>query len=313
MTRISFGATIPNPALIVLLGAAGSGKSTWSKTWPATQVLELDFFRAMVSDQAGDQTATADAVAALRTVLEARLTRKKTTVIDATHSEKALRAGLVQAARRHQVPVIAVVFTTQADECVDRQDSRTPDRAVPRHIVRAQHAAVDAAVPNLHREGFDHVFLANQVHRLEPLLRQASDTLRADLGHDGHAGLGDLLLVRRAFGPEVMPMWRWLDDPQLANGDRVGEISLGPDRLTLALRLDLDGEGDIGFEILTQCPVFTDCTSPAWGPARDVTDLLRAVTGDLMTDPDVYCTDHGPDDPEGRADLEQQYADAVRA
>lgn len=50
--------TIPDPALIVLIGAAGSGKSTWASTWPATQVLELDQFRAMVSDCAGDQSAT---------------------------------------------------------------------------------------------------------------------------------------------------------------------------------------------------------------------------------------------------------------
>ena len=42
--------TIPDPALIVLIGAAGSGKSTLARTWPSTQVLELDHFRAMVSD-----------------------------------------------------------------------------------------------------------------------------------------------------------------------------------------------------------------------------------------------------------------------
>ncbi|WP_329836249.1 hypothetical protein [Streptomyces sp. BE133] len=42
--------TIPDPALIVLIGVAGSGKSAWASTWPSTQVLELDAFRAMVSD-----------------------------------------------------------------------------------------------------------------------------------------------------------------------------------------------------------------------------------------------------------------------
>lgn len=42
--------TIPEPSLVCLIGAAGSGKSTWASTWPATQVLELDKFRAFVSD-----------------------------------------------------------------------------------------------------------------------------------------------------------------------------------------------------------------------------------------------------------------------
>lgn len=42
--------TIPDPALIALIGAVGSGKSTWVRTLPATQVLEPDRFRAMVAD-----------------------------------------------------------------------------------------------------------------------------------------------------------------------------------------------------------------------------------------------------------------------
>lgn len=43
--------TIPDPVLIVLIGAAGSGKSTWARNRPSTQVWELDRFRAMVSDE----------------------------------------------------------------------------------------------------------------------------------------------------------------------------------------------------------------------------------------------------------------------
>ncbi|MFF1478043.1 hypothetical protein ACFVYD_10760 [Streptomyces sp. NPDC058301] len=42
--------TIPDPSPVVLIGAAGSGKSTWARTWPATQVLELGQFRALVGD-----------------------------------------------------------------------------------------------------------------------------------------------------------------------------------------------------------------------------------------------------------------------
>ncbi|MFG2404308.1 hypothetical protein ACGFR8_08190 [Streptomyces brevispora] len=44
------GRTIPNPSLVCLIGAAGSDKSTWASTWHDTQVLELDQFRTMVSD-----------------------------------------------------------------------------------------------------------------------------------------------------------------------------------------------------------------------------------------------------------------------
>ncbi|MEU8765084.1 AAA family ATPase [Streptomyces sp. NPDC048659] len=313
--------TIPDPAVVVLIGASGSGKSTIASTWSPSQVLELDAFRAMVSDEAGDQAATADAVAALRTVLEARLTRKKTTVIDATNCERAVRAGLVQAARRHGVPTVAVLMGTPVSLCVIRQTARTPDRAVPADTVRVQHAAAVTAFPGLRAEGFDHVVFADQLHRLEPLLQRASDARRADLGWDGHSGLGSLLLVRRIFGDTVLPLWRWVDGSTLAGGDRVAEITLGADRLRLALRQDIDGEGDYGFDLLTACPVDDECTAPAWTPAHSVTTLLDAITG-ALDGADTVCTVHGgpdedddqeADDLEDRADLDAQYADAIRA
>ncbi|KUN58439.1 ATP-binding protein [Streptomyces griseorubiginosus] len=318
--------TIPDNALVCLIGAAGAGKSTWASTWPGTQVLELDRFRALVSDDAGKQEATDDAVFALQAVLEARLARGLMTVVDATNSETAVRAGLIATARRHGVPTVALVVPTPASVCVERQDGRPDNRSVPAPIVRAQHAAVVDAWPGLPGEGFDHVVVAENIHRLEPLLQRLSDARRADLGWDGCPGLGDLLLVRRVFGPEILPMWCWRDGSQLADGDRVAEIRLGADRILLVLRTDVDGAGDVGFEVLVGCPVDDECDGQAWAPAYNVTDLLRALTGALMTDPDVHCTVHGgtgdvdqeaddhdlqSDDPEGRADLEEQYADAI--
>ncbi|MGW4161987.1 AAA family ATPase [Streptomyces sp. NPDC004788] len=318
--------TIPDPALIVLIGAAGSGKSTWASTWPSTQVLELDQFRAMVSDEAGDQEATLSAVNVMHTVLEARLARKRTTVIDATNTEERVRAGLVQMARNYGVPTVAFLVSTPASVCVERQADRSPDRAVPEGVVRRQHAEAVAAFPQLRGEGFDHVVFADNIHRLQPLLQRASDTRRRELGWDGGDGLGGLLLVRRTFGAEVVPLWRWRDNSPLAGGDRVGEIRLGPDRLVLALRTDVDGEGDVGFDLLVGCPYDDDCDAPAWQPVFSVTDLWKAHTSDTGLHPDAVCSVHGgpddvdqeaddhdqDDDPEGRADLEEQFAAAVR-
>ncbi|KIF72819.1 ATP/GTP-binding protein [Streptomyces sp. 150FB] len=308
--------TIPDPALIVLIGAAGSGKSTWARTWPSTQVLELDQFRAMVSDCAGDQSATLSAANVMNAVLEARLARKRTTVIDATNTEQHVRAGLLQVARSYGVPTVAFLISTPASVCVERQAERSPARTVPDDVVRRQHAEAAAAFPGLRDEGFDHVVFADTIHRLEPLLQRASDTRRADLGWDGHDGLGDLLLVRRVFGADVLPLWRWRDNSPLAGGDRVGEIRLGPDRLVLALRTDIGGEGDLGFDLLVCCPYDDDCTAPAWQAVHSVTDLLIAHTSTTGPNPDTVCTAHGgpdqDDDPEGRAELEARFADAVR-
>ncbi|MFJ6444955.1 hypothetical protein ACIQMU_31565, partial [Streptomyces sp. NPDC091649] len=115
------------------------------------------------------------------------------------------------------------------------------------------------------------------------------------------------------FGPEILPVWSWRDGSQLAGGDRVAEIRLGADRIVLAQRNDVDGAGGIGFEVLVGCAADDECEGQVWAPACNVTDFLCALTGELMTDPDVRCTIHGPgdeedqaDDPEGPADLAQE-------
>ncbi|MEU8509921.1 hypothetical protein AB0C40_35690 [Streptomyces brevispora] len=202
---------------------------------------------------------------------------------------------------------------------MERQEGRSANRRVPERAVLAQHAAMVDAFSGLPTEGFDHVVVAENIYRLQPLLQRRSDARRADLGWDGGEGLGDLLPVRRYFGLEILPMWRWRDGSQLADGDRVAEIRLGADRIVLAQRNDVDGAGDIGFDVLVGCPADDECEHQAWAPVYNVTDLLRALTGELMNDPDVYCTVHGPDGnddqedgPEGRADLEAQAADAIR-
>ncbi|WP_030592865.1 ATP-binding protein [Streptomyces anulatus] len=304
--------TIPEPSLVCLIGAAGSGKSTWAATWPATQVLELDRFRALVSDDPGCQESTGDAVFALQTVLEARLARRKMTVIDATNTEKLVRADLIATARRHGVPTVALVVPTPLSVCVERQEGRPANRRVPEPVVRAQHAAMVDAFPGLPGEGFDHVVVAENLYRLQALLQPLSDARRADLGWDDSEGLGDLLLVRRYFGSEILPVWRWRDGSQLAGGDRVAEIRLGADRIVLAQRNDVDGAGDVGFEVLVGCAADDECEGQAWAPAYNVTDLLRALTGELMNDPDVRCTihgHHGDDDQDD--DLEAQARQAI--
>ncbi|MFE9770022.1 AAA family ATPase [Streptomyces sp. NPDC005808] len=321
---------LPESCLVVLIGASGAGKSTIARTWPASQVLSLDALREAVSDDAGDQDATDDAVDALHLLLERRMARRKFTVVDSTNVARSAREPLVAAAKRYNVPVIAVVVSTPASVCVERQGPRPANRTVPDDTVLAQHQAMVHAHPQLRSEGFNDVVFADSIFRLLPYLERLSDARTADLGLDGGGGLGDLLLVRRTFGPEILPLWRWRPGSNLAGGDRVGEIRLGQMYLTLALRHDIDGEGDIGFEVMLPCPHDDECTGYAWAPAYSVTCLFRALNGDLDGDEDIVCTVHGgaddvdqeaddhasnsdqEDDPDGRADLEAQAMEAVR-
>lgn len=315
---------LPENALTVLIGASGAGKSTLARTWPASQVLSLDGLRGTVSDDSGDQAATADAADVLKLILERRMARRLNTVVDATNVEEAVRVELVLAAKRHGMPTIAVIVSTPLSLCLQRQAPRPANRRVPDDVVRRQHEAMAFSHQSLAREGFNHVVFAHDLNRLEPYLRRLSEARQADLGLDGGDGLGHLLLVRRFFGEEILPMWRWRNGWDIAGGDRVGEIRLGGHHLTLALRMDVDGEGDIGFDVRVPCPFDPECSGTTWAPAYSVTCLHRALTGDLDHRDDIVCDVHGgyddvdqeaddqADDPEGRADLEAQYAEAVR-
>src|ERR1044071_3426635 len=76
---------IPDLSLVALVGVSGCGKSTFArKHFVSTEVLSSDGFRALVSDDETDQTATTDAFDALYFIARRRLARGRLTVVDAT-------------------------------------------------------------------------------------------------------------------------------------------------------------------------------------------------------------------------------------
>lgn len=254
MSTPTFYPEMPEHSLVVLIGPSGAGKSTLASTWPASQVLSLDALREVVSDDAGDQDATGDAVAALHLLLEARMRRRLFTVVDATNVTRSAREPLLAAAKRHNMLPIAVMVPTPGSVCIERQGPRPANRTVPEEVVLQQRKDMVDSHRTLKSEGFSEIVFSDSLCRLLPYLERLSQKRTADLGLDDGDGLGDLLLVRRTFGEEILPLWRWRDGSGLADGDRVAEVRLGRQQLTLALRTDVDGEGDIGFDVLVPCP-----------------------------------------------------------
>lgn len=153
---------LPIGVLVVLVGASGSGKSSWARTYfRASQVVSSDDLRALVGEGQHDQRAGADAFAVLDVVLERRLRRRLTTVVDTLGLDADRRAGYQALAARHGVACHAVVFDTPPAICRARNKLR--DRPVPAKVLSGQLAAVAPVRAALAGEAFDGVHLAGPV------------------------------------------------------------------------------------------------------------------------------------------------------
>ena len=149
--------SLPDLCLVALVGASGSGKSSFAKRhFRPTEVLSSDFFRGLVSDDENDQAATKDAFEVLNFVAAKRLAAGKLVVVDATNVQKEARKTLVALAREHDVLAVAIVLDLPEKLCRERNLSR-PDRDFGPHVVRNQVRQLRRSLKGLKREGFRHV------------------------------------------------------------------------------------------------------------------------------------------------------------
>ena len=118
---------IPELSLVTLIGATGSGKSSFArKHFKPTEVISSDFCRGLVSDDENDQAASKDAFELLHFIARKRLERGQLTVIDATNVEPENRKHLVAMAREFHVLPVAIVLNLPVRICQDRNNLR-PD------------------------------------------------------------------------------------------------------------------------------------------------------------------------------------------
>ena len=158
---------IPELSLVVLIGASGSGKSSFArKHFKATEVLSSDFCRGLVCDDENDQSATKDAFEVLHYIAAKRLAAGKLTVIDATNVQPEDRKPLVQLAREYHCLPVAIALNLPEQLCRDRNSSR-PDRNFGSHVVRRQTQNLKRSLSHLQREGFRHIHILNSLEDVE--------------------------------------------------------------------------------------------------------------------------------------------------
>ena len=146
--------TVPELSLVCLVGASGSGKSTFAAAhFGPFEVLSSDFCRGLVSDDENDQASTAAAFDVLHHIAGKRLDAGRLTVIDATSVQPEARRSLVALARAHDVLPVAVVLDLPERVCLDRNASRA-DRAFGDGVVKRQREQLRRSLKHLGKEGF---------------------------------------------------------------------------------------------------------------------------------------------------------------
>jgi protein phosphatase len=158
---------VPDLCLVVLIGPAGAGKTTFARAcFKPTEVISSDFCRALVADRAGDQSATPAAFEVLHLVTALRLRRRRLTVVDAVNARPADRLPLLDLARAHDCAAVALVLDLPEQVCVQRDHAR-PGRSVGPRVIAAQSAAVRRSLPGLREEGFAAVHVLGAAEDVE--------------------------------------------------------------------------------------------------------------------------------------------------
>ncbi|MFF7196576.1 polynucleotide kinase-phosphatase [Streptomyces sp. NPDC008079] len=155
-------------SLVVLIGATGSGKSTFAaRHFKPTEVISSDFCRGLVSDDENDQSVSADAFDVLHYIAGKRLAAGRRTVVDATNVQAESRRELIKLAREYDVLPIAVVLDVPEQVCVARNAER-PDRAsLPRHVVQRHQRELRRSLRGLEREGFRKVHVLRGTEEID--------------------------------------------------------------------------------------------------------------------------------------------------
>jgi protein phosphatase len=159
--------TIPDFCLVVLIGASGSGKSTFAcRHFKATEVVSSDACRGMVEDDENSLDATADAFALLHCIAETRLKRRKIVVVDATNVRQEDRAQLVRIAKKYHALAVAIVLNPGEDICHVRNKAQ-PNRQYGPHVVRNHMASLRRNIRRIDKEGFRYVHELRSVEEID--------------------------------------------------------------------------------------------------------------------------------------------------
>lgn len=158
---------IPELALVAMIGASSSGKTTFANTkFIPTEVLSSDFFRAMLSDDENDQHVSKEAFSLLYMTAEKRLQLGRMTVIDATNLQKSARQQVIDLAKSQNVHAAAIVLDLPEEVMQERNRNRE-NRHIPERVIRNHCNDVHRCIRHLKREGFRFVYVLHSQEEMD--------------------------------------------------------------------------------------------------------------------------------------------------
>ena len=185
---------IPKTALVLLVGASGSGKSSFAKKHFAQyETVSSDACRGIDSNDEHNQAASNDAFELFYYIISMRLKKGLLTVADATNIQPDARKKLISIARSFHVLPVAIVFDMPQELCETRNQQRT-DRNVPPQVIRRQLQDLKRSLKSIKKEGFKKLYTfrsEEEVNNVPAIVREKLYNDKAEL-HGPFDIIGDV-------------------------------------------------------------------------------------------------------------------------
>jgi protein phosphatase len=158
--------SIPDLSLIVLIGASGSGKSSFArKHFLPTEIISSDYCRSILADDENDQSVSGEAFELLHYIVAKRLKAGRLTVVDATSVKPEDRKPLLQIAKDYHCFAVAIAFDLPTQLCHDRNQQRG-NRNFGIHVVERHRQNLRKSLRFLDKE-FRYAHVLNSVEKID--------------------------------------------------------------------------------------------------------------------------------------------------
>lgn len=240
---------IPTNALVLLVGPAGSGKTTFAqKHFRPTEIISSDEYRERISDDMTNQKCNGLVFNIVHQIVDARLSLQRLTVLDATNLTPESRETARNIAAAAKAPVFVLMVNTTLSDCLENNQKRgrvVPQDVIEKHWERYQQAVVD--IPN---EGYAFTgFITDEIQIGDIELQKAPGWDIIGDVHGCYDELWDLLLK---LGYRLLVPTTFIGEPWIKAEHPEGRklafsgdyVDRGPDSikvLALIRQLTMDG------------------------------------------------------------------------